>query len=192
MRSGKCVLSTLHMHASHYDCRQQSTIVSLALLPARSRSASSANRLLNYLRVQCRKRESGRVNEKKRKKTHFIQSGTIAERIEEEIVFERISLYIFFCTQSACDKWVCGSVFIVGTCLRSNEFVLRQYFVYAHVCLCLCVCRCVHSINSVTILESRFNGKIHENHITRAFFSLLLLCVCVCVCYILYIYFVCH
>lgn len=57
--------------------------------------------------------------------------------------------------QSSCDKWVCGSVFIAGTCLRSNEFVLRQYFFfllsYAHTF------RPTHTQKQ--ILESRFNGK---------------------------------
>lgn len=29
--------------------------------------------------------------------------------------------------QPPCDKWVCGRVFIVGTCLRLNELVLGRY-----------------------------------------------------------------
>lgn len=36
--------------------------------------------------------------------------------------------------RQACDKWVCGRVFIVGTCLRLNESVLGPYFsIHIHI-----------------------------------------------------------
>lgn len=89
------------MHASHYDCQQQQQQSKIS--HSLTRIAFSIIYVFMLNKKPHSKHQENCTGELKRDRK--MRKNTENQH-----------------NQSACDKWVCGRVFIVETCLRSNEF----------------------------------------------------------------------